>query len=166
MPFCTKAIISTEELQLVFLFKAASSSIYHLRSILLDAAFYTFNTEITVVRKEKRVRFFSQQTFSHFSVSQTVVCLEYFHTDLKTPWKVYSYVQVLYNVYLITFRKEKENHHQYWKLIKKKKARLSMFQFQKGSHCYVHNRRGKGVTYMFLVGSFRSAGSPITLEHS
>lgn len=84
MLFCTKAILSTEELYFVFLFKAPTSSISHLGGIPLDAAFYTFSTETE--GKESGV--FLSKTFSHFFFTKTVVCFEFFHTGLKTPLKV------------------------------------------------------------------------------
>lgn len=90
MQFCTKAIISTEELYFVFLFKAPTSSISHLRGIPLDAA-------CTVIKKEEGGDFLNK-TLSQYLVSNTVVCFEYFHAGLKTSLKVYSYVQVLYNL--------------------------------------------------------------------
>lgn len=64
--FFTKAIISTEELYLVFLFRAPTSSIYHLRGSLLDAKFYTFSTGRTVMRKEKKMGFSSAKPLAIF----------------------------------------------------------------------------------------------------
>lgn len=99
MSFGTKAMISAEELYLVFLCKAATSTVYHLRGIFLDPARYSFDTETTVVRREKRLGFFFlSKSFSHFSVSGAVICFEYFHADLKTHLTVCRYVQVLYNL--------------------------------------------------------------------
>lgn len=96
MPFCTKAIISTEELYLAFLFKAPTSPIYHLRGILFDAAFYTLSTERTFVRKEKGGVFFSASPLAIFQFLR--LSLEYFHAGLKASLKEYTYIQVPYNL--------------------------------------------------------------------